>query len=393
MSSNGMKRVIVIVLDSVGIGELPDAEDYGDRGSNTLKNIAKTLGGLALPNLESMGLGLIENIEGLRRDIVPKASFGKMSEASKGKDSTIGHWELSGIIGYSPFPVFPNGFPKEFVEKFKDATGLDVIGNYPASGTEIIKELGEEHMRTGSPIIYTSADSVFQVAAHEDVIPLNRLYDICRIARELLNPYFVLRVIARPFVGSPGDFRRTRARKDYSIPPPKDTVLDILKEAGLPVIGIGKIGDIFANRGFSQTIPTENNRDGIIKTATEIKRMRKGFILTNLIDFDMVWGHRNDIEGYANELIEFDSHLPKILDLLRDGDLLIITADHGCDPTTPGTDHSREYVPLLVFNPSSTKGKDLGVRQTFADVGQTVASAFGVQPLEHGISFLREVMD
>lgn len=392
MSLNGVKRVILIVLDSVGIGELPDAEDYGDRGSNTLKNIARELGGLDLPNLESMGLGLIEDIKGLRRDVTPIASFGKMSEASRGKDTTTGHWELCGVILDSPFPVFTNGFPQEVIEKFKEATGLDVIGNFPASGTEIINDLGEEHIKTGNPIIYTSADSVFQIAAHEDIIPLSSLYEICRITREILNPYQVLRVIARPFIGQPGDFRRTRARKDYSIPPPGDTILDILKRAELPTTGIGKIGDIFANRGLSLIIPTENNRDGIIKTATEIKRTSKGLIFTNLIDFDMVWGHRNDIEGYAGGLMEFDSNLTEILDLLMDGDLLIITADHGCDPTTPGTDHSREYVPLLVFNPSAPKGKDLGVRYTFADVGQTIASAFGVNPLENGKSFLDEVM-
>ena len=390
MSLNKVKRVVLIVLDSVGIGELPDAGDYGDGGSHTLRNIAEELGGINLPILESMGLGLIEDIKGLRKDINPTASFGKMSEVSKGKDSTIGHWELSGIILDSPFPVFPNGFPEGIIEKFRKATGLDVIGNFPASGTEIIKDMGEEHLKTGKPIIYTSADSVFQIAAHEEIIPLSRLYEICRITREILNPHRVLRVIARPFIGIPGEFKRTMARKDYSIPPPEETILDILRENELPVIGIGKVGDIFRNRGFSQTIPTENNIDGIIKTIEEIKRTKNGLIFTNLIDFDMIWGHRNDIEGYAGGLEEFDNNLSGILDLLSDGDLLIITADHGCDPTTPGTDHSREYVPLLAFNPSCTKGRDLGVRHTFADVGQTIASAFGVKPVENGTSFLEE---
>ncbi len=393
MSINCIKeRVILIVLDSVGIGELPDAEDYGDLGSNTLGNIAGELGGLNLPNLESMGLGLIEDIEGLRKDVSPTASFGKMSEASKGKDSTIGHWELSGLIQDYSFPVFPNGFPEEVIEKFRKATGLDVIGNFPASGTEILKDLGEEHIKTGKPIIYTSADSVFQIAAHEDVITLNRLYEICRMMRKILNPYRVLRVIARPFIGRPGDFRRTRARKDYSMPPPGRTVLDILRAAGLPVVGIGKIGDIFANRGLSYSIPTDDNRDGMVKITNEMRRMRKGLILANLIDFDMVWGHRNDVDGYANELSEFDTNITMILEMLTDSDLLIITADHGCDPTMPGTDHTREYVPLLVYNPSSTRGRDLGIRDTFADVGQTVASAFGVSPLENGISFLGQVI-
>ncbi|MFH1624228.1 MAG: phosphopentomutase, partial [Pseudomonadota bacterium] len=363
-----------------------------DSGSNTLKNIAEELGGLDLPNLESMGLGLIENIKGIRRNIVPSAFFGKMSEMSKGKDSTIGHWELSGVILDSPFPVFPDGFPEEIVDKFKKATGLGVIGNFPASGTEIVEDLGEEHLRTGKLIVYTSADSVFQIAAHGDIIPLDRLYEICQIAREILDPYRVLRVIARPFVGKPGDFRRTRARKDYSMPPPGDTVLEILKKAGLPVIGIGKTNDIFAGRGLTRSIPTEDNLDGIIKTIAEVKRSSNGLIFTNLIDFDMIWGHRKDVEGYAQGLEQFDSRLPEILSLLTDGDLLIITADHGCDPTTPGTDHTREYVPLLVFNPSCTKGRDLGIRRTFADVGQTVASALGVNPLENGTSFLKEVL-
>ncbi|MFH2011183.1 MAG: phosphopentomutase [Pseudomonadota bacterium] len=392
MSKNCIKRIVLIILDSVGIGELPDALDYGDVGSNTLKNIAEEMGGLDLPNLESMGLGLIENIEGLANNIVPTASYGKISEISKGKDSTTGHWELAGVILDTPFPVFPNGFPGEIIEKFKDATGLDVIGNFPASGTEIIKDLGDEHLKTGKPIIYTSADSVFQIAAHEDVIPLSNLYEICKITREILNPYKVLRVIARPFIGEPGSFKRTRARKDYSIPPPGNTILDVLKEAGLPVIGVGKISDIFAGRGLSTTIPTENNLDGIIKTIEAIKHTDKGLIFTNLIDFDMIWGHRKDVKGYANGLKEFDNSLPEILSLLTDGDLLIITADHGCDPTTPGTDHSREYTPLLVLNPSCSKGNNLGIRRTFADVGQTIASAFCLNPLENGTSFLEEVI-
>ena len=392
MSSICIKRIVLIILDSVGIGELPDALDYGDVGSNTLKNIAEELGGLNLPNLESMGLGLIEDIKGLRKNIVPTAFYGKMSEMSKGKDSTTGHWELAGVILDTPFPVFPNGFPQGIIEKFKEATGLDVIGNFPASGTEIIKDLGEEHLNTGKPIIYTSADSVFQIATHEDIIPLSRLYEICQVTREILNPYSVLRVIARPFIGKPGSFKRTRARKDYSIPPPRDTILDVLKEAGLSVIGVGKISDIFAGRGLSLTIPTENNLDGIIKTIEAIKYTNKGLIFTNLIDFDMIWGHRKDVKGYANGLKEFDNSLPEILGLLADGDLLIITADHGCDPTTPGTDHSREYVPLLVFNPSCPKGRCLGVRRTFADVGQTIASVFGVNSLENGTSFLKDII-
>ena len=273
------------------------------------------------------------------------------------------------------------------MEKVKEATGLNFLGNIAASGTEIIKSLGEEHLKTGKPIIYTSADSVFQVAAHEDVIPLHRLYEICRIAREILNPYNVLRVIARPFVGEPGVFRRTRARKDYSIPPPGKTVLDMAKENKLSVLGIGKVGDIFANRGLSRVVPTENNLDGIIKTKEEIQRIDKGMIFTNLIDFDMVWGHRNDVRGYAMGLEEFDRELPGILELLTERDLLILTADHGCDPTTPGTDHSREYVPLLVFNPSWEKGRNLGVRKTFADVGQTITSVLGLPSLDNGTSF------
>lgn len=392
MSKGAKRRVILIVLDSVGIGELPDAEDYNDLGSNTLKNIAEELGGLTLPNLEAMGMGLIEDIKGLRNDIIPTAFYGKMAEASKGKDSTIGHWELAGVIVDSPFPVFPHGFPQVIIEKIKEATGCDVIGNIPASGTKIIEDLGEEHIRTGKPIIYTSSDSVFQIAAHKDVIPLSKLYDICETARKILDPYRVLRVIARPFIGKPGDFQRTKERRDYSIPPPRDTILDCIKKAGLPVIGIGKIGDIFANRGLTHTIPTENNLDGLKKTLKEITCIKEGLIITNLIDFDMIWGHRNDVIGYARGLKEFDDNLPELLGVLTEHDLLIITADHGCDPTSPGTDHTREYVPLLVFNPSHRCGGHLGTRQTFADVGQTIASAFGLNSIENGRSFFEEIM-
>lgn len=387
-----MKNFFVIVLDGVGIGELPDAYKYKDEGSNTLCNIASVVGGLHLPNLESFGLGNIEQIKGVKTVPNPVASFGKMAELSEGKDSTTGHWELAGLHVKTDFSYFPDGFDNEIVSKFLKETGCKgILGNKPASGTVIIDELGEEHIRTGFPIIYTSADSVFQIAAHEEVIPLKQLYEICSITREkvLAYPLQVGRVIARPFIGTPGNFTRTKNRKDFSLDPPSPTILDILSENKITTIGIGKINDLFNYKGIKKQLLTKSNEEGceqLLKFAVESEG---SFIFTNLVDFDVYFGHRNDPEGFAQKLAEFDQFLPSFLDKLDESDRLIITADHGNDPTTPSTDHSREYVPLLYYRKGVT-GKNLGVRKTFSDVGRTVADFFSVKNNLNGISFLNE---
>lgn len=387
-----MDRIILLILDSLGIGELPDAKDYNGQGSDTLGNIIKALGGISIPNLESMGLGLIQGVEGLQKTKKPIASFGRMAEASKGKDTSTGHFEIAGIIIDKPFPTYPDGFPEEIMNRFERETGLGYLGNKAASGTEIIKELGEEHIKTGKPIVYTSADSVFQIAAHEDIIPVNRLYEICEIARRIADVYNIGRVIARPFTGNKGSFQRTVRRKDFSMPPPEETVLDRLKAKGLPVIGVGKIGDIYGHRGLTGEIHTKNNMDGVDKTVGTLKKIKRGFIFANLVDFDMLYGHRNDATGYANALKEVDKRIPEIIKLLGDKDMLIITADHGCDPTTPSTDHSREYVPLLVYGKKLKAGINLGTRKTFADVGQTIAEVFKTGRMKHGNSFLKQII-
>lgn len=387
-----MKNFFVIVLDGVGIGELPDAGTYNDEGSNTLCNIAKAVGGLNLPNLELLGLGNIEPIKGIKRVKHPQASFGKMSEVSKGKDSTTGHWELSGLNVKTDFTYFPNGFNKEIIDKFlKETNCQGILGNKPASGTEIINELGKEHLQTGYPIIYTSADSVFQIAAHEEIIPLNRLYEICSITREkvLTKPLLVGRVIARPFIGKPGSFSRTKNRKDFSLDPPEPTILDILSENNITTIGIGKINDLFNYRGIKKQLLTKSNDEGceqLLKCAVETQG---SFIFANLVDFDVYFGHRNDPEGFAKKLSDFDKFLPEFLEKLDDSDRLVITADHGNDPTTPSTDHSREFVPLLYYKKNSV-GKNLGVRKTFADVAKSVSEFFGVSNKLYGVSFLNE---
>jgi len=387
-----IKRVVLIVLDSCGVGELPDAFKYGDQGSNTLSNTAKAVGGLHLPNLQRLGLGNVASISGVEPQDKPLASYGKMAEVSPGKDSTSGHWEMTGVILKTPFPVYPNGFPDELIKGFEKAIGTEVLGNKPASGTEIIKELGEEHLRTSKPIVYTSADSVFQIAAHEEKIPVPRLYEICQIARELLTgENAVARVIARPFVGKPGSFIRTDRRKDFSLPPPEKTVLEVLQNEGIQIIGIGKINDLFAGRGITLSIHTIDNLDAMEKLIQTIKEEREGLIFINLVDFDMVWGHRNDIQGFAKGLEDFDRRLEEVLDLLQTYDVLIITADHGCDPTTPSTDHSREYVPLLVFGEKLKKGVSLGTRRSFSDVSATLADIFEVQGAGKGESFWREI--
>jgi len=385
-----VRCVFIIVLDGLGIGELPDAAMYGDAGSHTLKHIAEAVGSLHLPCLESLGLGYLGNFQGIKRVFQPKGAFGIMAEASAGKDTTTGHWEMMGLILKKPFPTFPNGFPEDIINKFKKAIGKEILGNYPASGTEIIKELGEAHMTTGYPIVYTSADSVFQIAAHEDVIPIEKLYNICEIARRLLTGINgVARVIARPFSGNPGNFRRTPKRKDFSLPPPESTLLDKLQKEGIPTIGIGKIGDIFAGRGIKEVIHTANNEEGVERTIEAILQIKRGLLFTSLTDFDMLYGHRNDAKGYANALEAFDQKLPKIITAMKENDLLIITADHGCDPTTQSTDHSREYVPLLIYGAQIKKGTNLGIRQTFADLGQTLAEIFRLEPLKNGTSFAK----
>lgn len=374
-----MKRVFLVVLDSVGVGELPDAGKYGDTGSNTLGNIAKAVGGLRLPNLARLGLGNIINIMGVPPAEKPAAAFGRMAELSPGKDTTTGHWELCGLILERPFPVYPEGFPPELIKAYEDRIGRKVLGNKVASGTAIIEELGEQHMATGMPIVYTSADSVFQVAAHEEIIPLEELYRICRIAREMLiGEHAVGRVIARPFTGQPGNFKRTLNRHDFSLELPDHTVLNLLKDNGIPVIAVGKIRDIFDGEGITEAIPTKGNTHGLDQTIKLLGSVSRGLIFANLVDFDMLYGHRNNPQGYAEALEELDQRLPEMLGLLRDKDMLIITADHGCDPTTRSTDHSREYVPLIVFGQPLRGGIDLGIRETFADVAATIAEYFGL---------------
>jgi phosphopentomutase len=384
-------RVIWIVLDSVGIGEMPDAAAYGDTGSDTLGNIARRRT-LHLPNLAKLGLGNLKALPHVDAVERPSAAFGRCALASPGKDTTTGHWEMAGIHLAKPFPLYPHGFPAAMMEDFERRIGRGTLGNYAASGTEIIQALGEEHMRTGKPIVYTSADSVFQVAAHEEVIPLWELYKICETAREILRgPLEVGRVIARPFIGKPGAFTRTPNRHDYAVPPPKGMLLDRLEEKNIPVFSVGKIFDVFLGRGIQEHEKSKSNADGMAKTLGGLDDQERGLIFTNLVDFDQLYGHRNDVEGYAAALEEFDAWLPSLYGKLSEGDLLILTADHGCDPTTPSTDHSREYVPLLAYRPRKQEGIDLGLRSTLSDIGQTVAENFGTN-ISAGTSFLRAIM-
>lgn len=383
------KRVLLLVLDGVGVGALPDADEYGDAGSDTLGHLSRAVKEFRLPTLERWGLGRIDSLEGIAPISDPLGHFGKMAERSAGKDTIIGHWEMMGVITPIPFPTYPNGFPPEVIAPFEAAIGRKVLGNKVASGTEIIKELGAEHLATGAPIVYTSADSVFQVAAHEAVIPPEKLWEICRTARDLLKPpHQVARVIARPFIGEPGNFVRTDRRRDFSLAPTTETLLDRLQAARIPVIGIGKIEDIFSGRGISESVHTHDNNDGLDQTVLSLDRIDGGLIFTNLVDFDMLYGHRNDAVGYARALATLDRRLPEITAKMREGDWLILTADHGNDPLFPGTDHTREYVPLLVFQKGIRSGRDLGIRSTFADLGQTLAEIFGVGPLPVGKSFL-----
>jgi phosphopentomutase len=385
-------RVLLVVLDSVGIGALPDAEKYGDVGSNTLGNVARAVGGLNLPVLEKLGLANILEVAGLSASSAPLANYGRMAEAADGKDTITGHWEMAGVIVSEPFRTYPRGFPPELIREFSRRIGRGISGNVAASGTEIIAQLGQEHMATGKPIVYTSADSVFQIAAHEEIIPLEELYRICTIAREMLmGDYKVARVIARPFVGKPGSFQRTPNRRDYALEPERATVLDALAQAGKRVISIGKIADIFSGRGIAQSYKTRDNQEGI-DILVEVTAWGDGdLVFANLVDFDMLFGHRNDAEGYARALEQADTGIGRVVEAMKPQDILIITADHGCDPTFPGTDHTREYVPLLVYGRGIRQGVDLGTRATFADVAASVADMLGVGYQCQGTSFWHEV--
>jgi phosphopentomutase len=398
-------RVIVIVLDSVGIGELPDASAYGDEGSNTLGNIAARIP-LKVPTLRSLGLGKLVALGQSGADLSgpPLAAYGRMAEASPGKDSVTGHWEMMGIVLDRPFPTFPQGFPADVIAEFERRIGRQTIGNVVASGTEIIDRMGPEHMRTGKPIVYTSADSVFQIAAHEDIIPIAEQYRICEIAFDLVaRGMGIGRVIARPFVGAPGSFKRTANRHDYALAPTAETLLDVLTRKGVPVIAIGKINDLFAGRGIARSSHTASDAEGMERLVETMGETNDGLVFVNLVDFDTVYGHRNDVAGYAANLERFDGALARLLPMLRESDLLVVTADHGNDPSTPSTDHSREYVPIIVTSgpgaagpakagPHIRPGIDIGTRQTFADLGQTIAANFGVGPLAHGTSFLEDIV-
>ncbi|MCP4214645.1 MAG: phosphopentomutase [bacterium] len=383
-----IKRTIVIVLDSVGVGELPDAGEYGDIGSNTLGHIAEQTGGLKLPNMQKMGLGNIIPIKGVKPTETPTASWGKMKEASKSKDTMAGHWEMMGLIVKKPFPIYPEGFGKEILQKFYDATGFTmVLGNKAASGTVIIEELGDEHVKTGQPIVYTSGDSVFQIAVHEEVVPLDKLYDVCNKTRKICDEYQIGRVIARPFIGENGSYTRTANRRDFPMDPPGETALVELKRNNFPVMGIGKIEDIFVGQGITRALHTKSNSNGMECLMEELEITNSGLIFVNLVDFDMLFGHRNNTEGYGKSLEEFDVQLGQLLPMLEKDDLLIITADHGCDPTFPGTDHTREHVPLLAYN-EKMEAVDLGTRDTFADIAATLLKVNGISHPFPGKSFV-----
>jgi len=385
-------RVIIIVMDSVGAGELPDAALYGDSGSNTIGNIARNIKDFKLKNLQALGIGNIDINLSLKKAESPIGSYGRAEEISPGKDTTTGHWEIAGVILEHPFPTFPEGFPSELVEAFEKAIGTKTLGNEVASGTEIITRLGDKHVKTGYPIIYTSADSVFQIAAHEKIIPISKLYEICETARGLLTgEYAVGRVIARPFIGTAGSYKRTSNRRDFSLKPIEKTMLEVISENNLNVMAVGKIEDIFAGVGITEAVHINNNMEGMDKTLEYMRSDKKGLIFTNLVDFDMLYGHRNDVNGYAQALMEFDARLNDIFSEMKDSDVLIITSDHGCDPTTDSTDHSREYIPLLVYGKHIKQGVNIGTRKSFSDIGSTVLDFLGLPKEIRGTSFKKEV--
>lgn len=385
-----MKRAILVVLDSLGVGELPDANEYGDVGSHTLDNIYKVCGNLHINNLEDLGIGNIEGVNGPNKADKPKGSYGRAMELSKGKDTVTGHWEIGGVILEKPLNTYPEGFSDEIINEFLEKTNQKgILGNVVASGTEIIKQLGAEHVKTGYPIIYTSADSVFQIAAHEEIISVDELYKMCEIAREMLvGDKAVGRVIARPFVGEEGNFTRTSNRRDYALNPFSKTMLEYLKENGKEVAAVGKIEDIYNKLGVTKAVHTKNNMDGVDKTLEYMKEVEEGLIFTNLVDFDMLYGHRNDAKGYGKAIEDFDNRLPEIYNNMSDDDILIITADHGCDPTTDSTDHSREYIPVLVYGKKLKEGVDLGTRKGFTDIGKTILDFFNIKNEIVGESFL-----
>ncbi len=387
------KRIFLVVLDSVGIGEAPDADKFGDTGANTLGHIAEKMDGLHMPNMEKLGLGKLGQFNGIENVQAPLAHYGKMEEASNGKDTMTGHWEIMGLYIDTPFRTFPDGFPQELIGELEEKSGRKIIGNKPASGTEILDELAEEHVNTGALIVYTSADSVLQIAAHEDVVPLEELYNICKIARELTldEKYMVGRIIARPFVGEPGAWKRTPNRHDYALKPFDRTVMNELKDANYDSLAIGKISDIYDGEGITEALRTTSNMDGMDKLIETLEMDFTGISFLNLVDFDAIYGHRRDPIGYGKALEEYDKRLPEVFDKLQEGDLLIITADHGNDPVHHGTDHTREYVPLIVFDKDQQEPKDLGVRKTFADIGATVADNFNVKMPQYGKSFLENL--
>jgi phosphopentomutase len=387
-----INRVILVVMDSVGVGELPDAGLYGDIGSNTIGNIHKLMPNLHLDNLTALGLGNIDGLQ-IAKSERPLGAYGKALELSPGKDTTTGHWEMAGIILKQAFPTYLNAFPKDVIDQFEKAVGTKCIGNEVASGTEIISRLGDEHLKTGYPIVYTSADSVFQIAAHEEIIPLERLYEMCSVARKILiGEHAVGRVIARPFLGTSGSYKRTPNRRDFSLLPLSKTMLDVIKENNLDVMAVGKIEDIFAGIGITEAVHTKSNMEGVDKTLDYIKTDKKGLIFTNLVDFDMQYGHRNDVEGYGNALKEFDNRLPEIMSSMKDTDVLLITADHGCDPTTSSTDHSREYIPVIVYGKKIKPGVNIGIRNGFSDISATVLDLLGLPKLTAGKSFKDEII-
>jgi phosphopentomutase len=393
MEKHTYKRIFLVVMDSVGIGEAPDAEQFGDKGSDTLGHIAEKMNGLNMPNMGKLGLSHIREIKGIEKVEKPLAFYTKMQEASNGKDTMTGHWEIMGLNIQTPFRVFPDGFPEDLISELESRTGRKVIGNKPASGTEILDELGEEHMKTGALIVYTSADSVLQIAAHEEIIPIEEQYEICKIARELTldEKYMVGRVIARPFLGQPGNFKRTSNRHDYALKPFDRTVMSELKDSGFDVIAIGKISDIYDGEGVTQSLRTVSNMDGMDKLIQTLDMEFTGLSFLNLVDFDALFGHRRDPIGYGKALEEYDARLPEVFAKMQDEDLLIITADHGNDPVHHGTDHTREFVPLLIYSKTMSEGRELPIRETFADIGATVAENFHVKLPKFGVSFLKEI--